>query len=137
MNTLTLPESLQEIADRRRAARMQSVDGMPEDWRALVHAYGFNVVHAMQTCGVKKAAHCRHLIETVLDELSPIRGSKSSQGTRCRSEQLLVLTPIEPTDAMIDASMATVSGFDVHCSKREKHRLRLRAALQAARRSRK
>lgn len=37
--------------------------------------------------------------------------------------------PIEPTDAMIAASMAAVNGRMSPVDKREKHRLRLRAAL--------
>jgi len=111
---------------------MQTIDSLPEDWRALVHEYGFAVVMAMIGCGVKKPRHARHIINTVLDELSPLRGSFSNQGTKTRAENRLALIPCEPTEAMILASMATVASFEVHVTKREKHKLRLRAALRAA-----
>ena len=122
----------QHVVDQRRLAHMQTIDNLPEDWRALVHEHGFNVVMAMLDCGVKKAKHARHIINTVLDELSPVRGSFSSQGTRTRAENTLALIPREPTEAMINASMATVASFEVSVTKYEKHRLRLRAALRAA-----
>lgn len=43
----------------------------------------------------------------------------------------MCVMPREPTPAMIEASMATVSNHDVDVDKYEKHRLRLRAALKA------
>lgn len=68
--------------DRRRKARMESVDNMPEDIRACVHDYGLAVVTAIRNSGVTKAKNIRHIVETVLDEFSPTRGTASSQGTR-------------------------------------------------------
>lgn len=126
------PRPPQAIVDAKRAARMDRLDGLPQDWRALVHEYGLSVVDALRQCGVAKAAHARHIVETVLNEMSPLRGSFSSQGERGTMENHMVLVPCEPTDRMIDASMATVSNFNVAVSKREKHRLRLVAALAAA-----
>ena len=71
-----------EKVQARRVARMERVDAMPEDIRELVHEYGLTVVDAFLSCGVTKANRIRHLVETVLDEFSPTRGSRSSQGIR-------------------------------------------------------
>jgi hypothetical protein len=121
----------QALVDQRRRDRMETVDGLPLEWRALVHEYGLTVVTALRCCGVTKANHCRHIVDTILNELSPIRGSFSNQGTLRRPAHL-VLVPAEPTEAMIAASMETVSGFDIVVTKREKHRARLRAAIMVA-----
>lgn len=75
-------EFARRIEDRRRT-RMEKIDSLPTDIRACVHEYGFNVVTACMQLGVTKSKHIRHLVETVLDEFSPTRGSASSQGTRC------------------------------------------------------
>ena len=72
----------QAAVDRRRKARMEMIDGMPPEVRALVHEYGLNVVYAFLQCGVTKPKQIRHLAETVLDEFSPTRGCSSSQGVR-------------------------------------------------------
>jgi hypothetical protein len=45
----------------------------------------------------------------------------------------MVIVPIDPTRAMIDASLSEVSGFNVRVTKEEKHRRRLKAALETAR----
>lgn len=65
---------------QRREQRMARVDGLPPDIRALVHDYGLNVVQAHLDIGVTKAKHIRHLVETVINEFSPTRGSTSYQG---------------------------------------------------------
>lgn len=69
-------------AGERRQKRMQQVDDMPPELRACVHDYGLTVVVAITSIGVTKARHVRHIVETVLNEMSPIRGSFSSQGIR-------------------------------------------------------
>lgn len=71
-----------EFVDKKRKARMDAVDRYPPEHRELIHAYGLNVVHNFIQCGVVKANHIRHLVETVLDEFSPTRGAYSSQGPR-------------------------------------------------------
>ena len=70
------------IVEHKRRNRMAMVDDMPPDWRQAVHDYGLTIVLAFKECGVKKASHVRHLVETVLDEYSPTRGSNSHQGIR-------------------------------------------------------
>jgi len=73
-------DEFQENVDRRRQARMAKVDAMPANLRELVHDYGLNVVGAFIQCGVDNPRRIKHLVETVLNEFSPTRGSYSSQG---------------------------------------------------------
>lgn len=68
--------------DARRRARMEIVDAMPPEMRALVHEYGLYVVLTLHRAGVKKVRIIRHVVEAVLNECSPTRGAYSSQGTR-------------------------------------------------------
>lgn len=75
--------------DERRTKRMSKVDAMPPDVRALVYEYGLNVVNALMECGVKEPRRIKHIVETVLDEFSPTRGSKSRQGPR---------SPMDPSE---------------------------------------
>lgn len=77
-DTLEFKEAFQ----RRRVARMEAVDRMTPEVRELVHEYGLTVVRACTDLGIIKARHIRHLVETVLNEFSPTRGSASSQGPR-------------------------------------------------------
>lgn len=87
--------SLRDLSDeeffatirKRRAKRMDHVDTMTPELRALVHEYGYCVVKAFLDHGVKRPVAIRHLIITTLGELSPVTGrhtlraqSGSSQG---------------------------------------------------------
>lgn len=76
------PEEHQAFVDRKRQLRMDAVDRLPQPMRELVQTYGLTVVNAFMDCGVKKPSQIRHLVETVLDEFSPTRGSFSKQGRR-------------------------------------------------------
>lgn len=49
----------------KRIKRMNRIDAMPADVRGVVHDYGLTVVDAFIQCGVTKAKHMRHLINTV------------------------------------------------------------------------
>lgn len=64
----------------RRQNRMAMVDSLSPETRACIHDYGLKVVLALLECGVTKPARIRHVVETVLDEFSPTRGSNSYQG---------------------------------------------------------
>lgn len=75
-------DEFQAIVGERRAARMSRIDSMSPGLRHLVNEYGFHVVDSFLQCGVTKVRHIRHLVEVVLDEFSPTRGSRSSQGSR-------------------------------------------------------
>jgi hypothetical protein len=50
--------------------------------RLLVHKYGFTVVKTCMDLGVRQPKHITHLVECILDEFSPTRGSYSKQGVR-------------------------------------------------------
>lgn len=75
-------DEFQQIVDQRRRARMEKIDAQPQAIRELVHSYGWNVVNAFLTLGLKKPNHIRHLVETVLNEFSPTRGATSNQGVQ-------------------------------------------------------
>lgn len=79
-------ETFEEMKDRKRKARMSRVDDMPPASRELVHEYGLNVVNGFMENGVVKPNKIRHLIELVLDEFSPTRGSHSIQGVRTANQ---------------------------------------------------
>lgn len=67
------------IDNTRRVARMAQVDALSSEHRALVHEYGFATVKTLLDLGVKKPRQIKHVVETVLDEFSPTRGSYSKQ----------------------------------------------------------
>ena len=75
------PEFVARVEQKRRA-RMDLVDGMPPALRKLVHDYGLTVVGAFLQIGVTKPSQIKHLVEVVLNEFSPTRGSFSKQGIR-------------------------------------------------------
>lgn len=76
------PDEFQARIDGRRRERMERIDAMPRELRELVHAYGLRVVDTCMALGITKPKHIKHIVEAVLDEFSPTRGSHSSQGTR-------------------------------------------------------
>lgn len=78
------PDEFQSVVQSRRMARMDKIDAMSAEMRALVNEYGFRVVDTHIRLGITKPRHIRHLVETVLDEFSPSRGSPSAQGRRER-----------------------------------------------------
>lgn len=75
-------DQFEELARVRSEVRMQQIDSLPADIKALVHEYGWNLVKAYRDVGVLKARHIKHLIETTMNELSAVRGSYSKQGLR-------------------------------------------------------
>lgn len=68
------------VLARKRRQRFDQIDSLPPDLRELVHHYGWNIVRAFLDTGISKPANIRHLVETVLDDFSPTRGSRSTQG---------------------------------------------------------
>jgi hypothetical protein len=75
-------EPFEVMVQRKRMARMTKVDELSPEMRELVHEYGLTVVTTCIDIGVIKPKHIRHLVETILDEFSPSRGSFSKQGKR-------------------------------------------------------
>lgn len=78
----------------RRIARMARIDAMPPEMRALVNDYGLTIVDAFHQSGVVKAKRIRNLVETVLNEFSPTRGSFSCQGVRTIHDANVTKGPI-------------------------------------------
>lgn len=81
----------QGFIDEKRQQRMGEIDRLAPDMRELVHEYGWTVVKSFLDCGVRAPNRIRHLVETVLNEFSPTRGSYSSQGPRRQRD----LTPTQ------------------------------------------
>lgn len=75
-------ENMQQLAEHRRRERMARIDALPADVRELVHEYGYHIVNMLMSLGVKKPRQIEHVVETILDEFSPTRGSFSQQGIR-------------------------------------------------------
>lgn len=73
-------------AEARASRRMSEIDALSPDLRKVVHDYGYMIVRNFLNCGVRKPSHIRHLVETVLNEFSPTRGSYSRQGRRTPAE---------------------------------------------------
>lgn len=72
----------QAFVDGKRAKRMAVIDAMPAEMRELVHEYGLTVIRTCTDLGITQPRHIRHLVESILDEFSPTRGSFSKQGKR-------------------------------------------------------
>lgn len=86
------PEEHQEFVDGKRRRRMESIDRLPPQTRELVHDLGFYIVDQFLQNGVTKPKAIRHLVNVVLDEFSPTRGSFSQQGVRNRIHDDAALT---------------------------------------------
>lgn len=66
----------------KRIARMNAIDALSPDLRQCVYDFGYPVVKTCMDLGVVKPQRIRHLVETILDEFSPTRGTFSTQGIR-------------------------------------------------------
>ncbi|TIO72143.1 hypothetical protein [Mesorhizobium sp.] len=75
-------EDFQRAVERRRKKRMAKIDALSPELRSLVHEYGYHIVNQFMMNGVTSPRLIRHLVEIVLDEFSPTRGSFSVQGIR-------------------------------------------------------
>lgn len=76
----------QTVIDTKRRNRMAAIDALPKATRELVHVYGYHVVDQFRCLGVSDPKHIRHLVETVLNDFSPTRGSYSQQGIRTQHD---------------------------------------------------
>lgn len=62
--------------------RMDTIDRLSPEIRALVHEFDWTIVHQFLNCGVRDPRHIRHLIVTVL-ERSYGNGAGSQARRRC------------------------------------------------------
>jgi hypothetical protein len=63
----------------RRIRRMASVDEMQPGQRRCVHDFGLNIVTAFSAHGITREKAIRHIVKTILDDLSPLNHSSSKQ----------------------------------------------------------
>ena len=133
---------------KKRFDALDVVDRMPGQLRACVHEYGLPVVSVLMKHGVKDPRHIREVAKEFwlgarqtgqktgamgsLDVILSQGPVSSAMLNRFLADNNLVIVSVNPSRAMIDASMEAVSGFNVRVTKEEKHVRRLRAALYAA-----
>ena len=138
-----------ELSAKRRET-LDRVDKMPPDLRECVHEFGFGIVNLLVFNGVTNPKAIRMIVTAIwggarddsqkrnirntIDWLLSQSGTGVSSKTfyRLLAENNLAIVSAEPTRAMLDASLAAVSDHTLRCTKEEKHRRRLRAALRAA-----
>lgn len=85
LSNASSPEEFQALVDMKRRKRMARIDALPAATRNLVNEYGFAVVDCLMALGVTKPNQIKHVVETILDEFSPTRGSSSHQGVTVMS----------------------------------------------------
>lgn len=133
----------------KRRDQLVAVDALSPDLRRCVHEFGYPIVHACLNAGVTSADAIRVLVKEIwggarqqgqqsgarntLDWLLIQVGAGISSRTlnRVLNENNLAIVPCSPTRAMLDASMKEVSGHNIRCTREEKHRRRLIAAVRA------
>lgn len=144
---MSLPAETKNEA--RRAKSCDLVDNLSPGLRECVHEFGFAIVTACMTQGVKTPHGIRHLVNAIwagarqpeqrsgaaqtLDWMLIQAGAGISAATlrRVLAGYSLHIVPDSPTREMLAASMAEVSAFSERMTKEEKHRRRLRAAIRA------
>jgi hypothetical protein len=137
------------LMSAKRYEALERFDAMSPELRECVAEFGFGIVSACLMAGVRSPRMIRTLVKEIwagarqegqrndargaLDWVLQQSGSRlTGKGLRrLLSENNLALITVEPTRAMLDASMTTVSGHKILCTREEKHRRRLRAALRA------
>jgi len=133
----------------KRVDQLLAVDAMSPELRGCVHEFGLPIVHACLNAGVTTPRAIRRLVSEIwggarqqgqqsgarntIDWLLVQAGAGISSKTlnRILNENNLAIVPCSPTRAMLDASMKEVSGYNVRCTREEKHRRRLIAAIRA------
>jgi hypothetical protein len=150
---------MSQTISRDRQRHLEAVDMLPEPLRQCVHEFGYPIVIACLQAGVQKPTHIRELVHQIwLGARQPAQRQCRSElyaghavqkqldwlliqsGSEVSAEALvrvlwmngLLIVPREPNGVMLDASMAEVSGHTEVVTKRDKHRRRLRAAMDAA-----
>ena len=143
------------ISERSERA-FSHIDNMPPALRECVHEYGYAIVSACLTAGVTRPSLIHNLVreiwagarqpaqkqkgkaqrasvQDILDWVLIQANSEISAKTLVRLlwANNMAIVAREPTPWAIEASIATISNFDVRVTKREKHRRRLVAAILA------
>lgn len=134
----------------RRLNAMDRMDSLMPHHRHLVHEFGLPIVSVLIRHGVTGTAAIREVVREcwagprqecqradtrgTIDWLLARSGSNLSAKAlyRVLADNNLFIVSAEPSRAMLNASMSEVSGFNVRCSREEKHKRRLRAAIRAS-----
>jgi hypothetical protein len=139
----------------RSERELALTDGLTPELRQCVHEFGFPIVDVLIKSGIRRASTIRHLVneiwagarqprqrlyraypgKTVANKLDWVLTNAGAEISAERLVRVLynsgfVCVPFEPTPGMVAASVAEVSGYNVRCTKSEKHRRRLVAALK-------
>jgi hypothetical protein len=132
-----------------RDKALEETDRMPAHLRECVHEYGLPIVSVLMKHGITRASAIREIVREIwagarqtsqrrapsstLDWYFVQAGVDMNTSTLLRllSDQSLIIVPKNATVQMVEASMDTVSGHNLVITKRQKHKLRLDAALDA------
>lgn len=131
----------------KRLEHLASVDAMPHALRECVHEFGLPIVRTLVKFGINDPRHIREIVReiwlgprqegqrtgalTTLDVLMARGPVSSKMLLRFLADNHLAIVSMVPTRAMLDASIAEVSGGNVRCTREEKHKRRLEAAIRA------
>lgn len=134
----------------KRLRALANTDAMPHELKECVHEFGYTVVFTFMKWGITKPKAIREIVYAVWLGVNGGGGYSQSDGVDGALDALLgkeiinskalknflhahskVMVSVEPTRVMLEASMAEVSGHTIVCTKEEKHRRRLRAALRS------
>jgi len=137
------------IISEQTLKSFERLEKMSPDLRECVYEYGEAIVVACLCAGVKDPKNIRQLVREIwegarqplqrrkkmgsLDWILMQAGANISAKTLVRilRDNHHYIVPEQPTTQMINASMNTVSNFDQKVTKKDKHALRLRAAIAA------
>lgn len=75
-------QEFKNYVHQKQINRMNEIDRLPPKVRTLVNEYGYTVVKTLLDLGVSKPNQIKHIVEVILDEFSPTRGSYAKQGKR-------------------------------------------------------
>jgi hypothetical protein len=132
-----------------RDKALEETDRLPADLRECVHEYGLPIVAVLMKHGIKRGAHIREVVREVWAGARQTSQRRAPSSTldwyfaqtgidlntrtllRLLEDQSLVIVPKNATIQMVEASMATVCNHDMILTKKQKHKLRLDAALDA------
>jgi len=125
------------------------MERLPAELREAVHEYGMAIVRVLVKYGINRKAQIDEVVREIW-EGARSTGQKRSPGTtldwyfmkagvdintatllRILNNNCLIIVPKSATREMIEASMQTVASHNMIVTKREKHHLRLDAALEA------
>ena len=138
-----------EVISNTRQKQLDAVDSMAPALRGCVHEFGLPIVDTCVRYGVKTPTAIRTLVKEIwagarqlgqntsgfnkLEWVLLQAGANLSAKTvhRILAENNMAIIGLSPTKEMIEASMAEVTGLRLKCTKEEKHKRRLTAAIRA------